>query len=299
MQLLQRPPDRLDVLGVHRPVGLGHVDPETDPIRQPFELAHVAGHRFPAQPVELGDPERLDVALAGGADLLLDLELHRQAVAVPPALAWHEVARHRLEARIDVLEDARLDVMDAGRAVRRRRAFVEDPERIVLPQGDAPGEHVVLAPEPEDASFELWEADPLAHLLEPLHPPPPVTRPTTRNASSLMQGRGVGPAVPPRLSGACGARPLTAAITAPRCHGRGPAASTAGPETTGDPVRAAARGGCSRRVSRRAPTAPGSLRPDDLRYSFPSSPLPGMLHRHLPVRAMACATLPRPWPRPD
>jgi uncharacterized protein YggU (UPF0235/DUF167 family) len=31
-------------------------------------------------------------------------------------------------------------------------------------------------------------------------------------------------------------------------------------------------------VSRRAPTVPGSLRPDDLRYSFPSSPLAGMLH---------------------
>ena len=29
---------------------------------------------------------------------------------------------------------------------------------------------------------------------------------------------------------------------------------------------------------RRAPTAPGSLLHDDLRYSFPSSPLAGMLH---------------------
>ena len=42
VQLLQRPPDRLDVLGVHRPVGVGHVDPEADPIRQPLELADVA-----------------------------------------------------------------------------------------------------------------------------------------------------------------------------------------------------------------------------------------------------------------
>ena len=31
-------------------------------------------------------------------------------------------------------------------------------------------------------------------------------------------------------------------------------------------------------VSRRAPTVPGSLRQDDLRYSFPSSPVAGMLH---------------------
>lgn len=31
-------------------------------------------------------------------------------------------------------------------------------------------------------------------------------------------------------------------------------------------------------VWHRAPTVPGSLRQDDLRYSFPSSPLAGMLH---------------------
>ena len=43
---LQRPPHRLDVLGVHRPVRVGHVDPEADAIRQPFELTDVAGHRF-------------------------------------------------------------------------------------------------------------------------------------------------------------------------------------------------------------------------------------------------------------
>ena len=86
-----------------------------------------------------------------------------------------------------------------------------------------------------------------------------------------MQGRGVGPAVPPRLPGAFGARPLTAAVTAPRCHGRGPAASTAG---AGHPAPGSGSG--SGRMFAEG-LAPGSHRPrlasaDDLRYSFPSSP---------------------------
>ena len=42
VQLLERPPHRLDVLGVHRPVGVGHVDPEADPLGEPFELVDVA-----------------------------------------------------------------------------------------------------------------------------------------------------------------------------------------------------------------------------------------------------------------
>ena len=126
-QPLQRPPDRLDVRGVHRPVRVAHVDPEADALGEPLELADVALHRRPAQLVELGDPERLDVALAGGADLLLDLDLDRQAVAVPAALAADLVPGHRLVARVDVLERARLDVVDPGASVRGGRALVEDP----------------------------------------------------------------------------------------------------------------------------------------------------------------------------
>ena len=195
--------------------------------------------------------------LPGGADLLLDLDLDGQAVAIPAALARHEVAGHRLEARVHVLERPRLDVMDPGFAVRGRGALVEDPERIVLPQLDAAGEHVGLAPELEDALLELREADLRVHRFEPPHPPPPPLAPHNAKTPRPLQGRGVGPAVPPRLPGAFGARPLTAAITASRCHGRGPAASTAGSRTSRrTPVRAAARGGSSRRSRAGLPPSP-------------------------------------------
>ena len=228
MELFERPPHGLDVLGVHGPVRIGHVDPEADPGRQSFELPDVSAHRFATQLVEPLDPERLDIALAGRADGLLDLQLHREAVTVPAAFARHEVPRHRLETRVDVLEHPSLDVMDARVAVRGRGSLVEDPEGTVLPQLDAAGEHVGVPPELEDAPLELREADLRVHRFEPLHPHRLLPRPRTRKrlvpgAGTRRWPRGTTP-----LAGRLGARPLTAAITASRCHGRGPAASTAG-----------------------------------------------------------------------
>ena len=127
MDLLQRPPDRLDVGGVHRPVGLAHVDPVAHPLGHLLEEVDVPLHRLAAAGVELGDAVRLDVGLAGEAELLLDGELDRQAVAVPAGLAVDLVALHRLEAREDVLERPRLDVVGAGAAVRGGRALEEGP----------------------------------------------------------------------------------------------------------------------------------------------------------------------------
>ena len=127
VQSLQRPPDGLDVVGVHRPVRVGQVDPEPDPLGESLELTDVALDRDPAALVELGDPERLDVPLARGADLLLDLDLDRQAVAVPATLPRHPMPGHRLVPRVDVLEGARLHVVDARLAVGRGWSLVEDP----------------------------------------------------------------------------------------------------------------------------------------------------------------------------
>ena len=81
----------------------------------------MAGHGLAALGVELGDAVRLDVLLAGEAELLLDGQLDGEAVAVPAGLAGHVVAAHGAEAREDVLEDARLDVVGA-RACRSRWA---------------------------------------------------------------------------------------------------------------------------------------------------------------------------------
>ena len=127
VDLLERPPHRLDVLRVHRAVGLAHVDPAAHPVGHLLPEVDVALHRLAAAGVELRDPEGLDVGLAGEAELLLHGELDGQAVAVPAALAVDLVALHRAEPREDVLERARLDVVGAGTAVGGRRALVEGP----------------------------------------------------------------------------------------------------------------------------------------------------------------------------
>src|SRR3712207_456164 len=118
--LLERPPDALDVVRVHRPVGGGHVDPVAHPAGEVAERVDVPHDRLAAAGVELGDAVALDVGLAGEAELLLDGDLDRQAVAVPAGAAGHVPALHRLEAREDVLERARLDVVGARAAVGGR-----------------------------------------------------------------------------------------------------------------------------------------------------------------------------------
>ena len=122
------------------------VDPEADPLGQPVPLLQVREHRLAAPRVELRDPILLDLRLVVDAQLLFDRDLHRQPVAVPAALALHAIAAHRLKARVDVLEHAREHVVGARRAVRRRRALVEDPLWRALAAAQRLREHVALAP---------------------------------------------------------------------------------------------------------------------------------------------------------
>ena len=216
VQLLERPPHALDVLRVHRPVRVVGVDPEPESLGLPLELTDVAPDGFPAQAVELGDPERLDVALALGADLLLDLELDREPVAVPPRLARDVVTRHRPEPGVDVLEGPRLRVVDRRLSVRGRRPLVEGPQRAVPPLVELAVEHVGLAPELEHPPLELGEVRLRVHRLEHLH------LPHAKRLVPLVQGRGANPAVPPRVAGT---------LTVPAAHRlpEQPTAVTGGP----------------------------------------------------------------------
>ena len=156
-ELAQRPPDRLDVVVLEGDVGVVEVDPEADPLGQPVPLLDVLEDRLAAALVELGDPELLDLLLGGDPELLFDLELDRQAVAVPAGLARHPVAAHRLVARVDVLEDAGEDVVGAGAAVGGRRALVEAPDLGALAVGERALEDVALAPAREHPLLQLGE----------------------------------------------------------------------------------------------------------------------------------------------
>ncbi len=157
--LLERPPDGLHVGRVHGAVGLVEVDPVAHPVGELDEGVGVAGHRLAALGVELGDAVRLDVLLAGEAELLLDGEFDREAVTVPAGLAGDVVALHRPVPGEDVLEDAGLDVVGTGHAVGGRRALVEDPLGAALGLLKAALEDLVVLPERQDPVFEGGQVD--------------------------------------------------------------------------------------------------------------------------------------------
>src|SRR5207248_8868892 len=129
---LERPPDRLDVAGVHGLVGVLGVGPVAHPPGHLQPGVDVPEHGLAAARVELGYPIGLDVPLAGEAEFLLHRDLDRQPVAVPAAIARDMEPLNGLEPGEQVLERARLYVVRAGHAVGGGRSLVEDPARSVL-----------------------------------------------------------------------------------------------------------------------------------------------------------------------
>ncbi len=154
MDRLQRPPHRLDVVGIQRSVGVVEVDPEADPLGQPVPVLQVAEHRLPAAGVELRDPVALDVLLGLHPQLGLHGQLDRKAVAVPAALALDVVAAHGAIAGEDVLEHPAEHVVGGGGAVGGGRPFVEAPLRRAGAPPDRLGEHLALAPAREHGFLE-------------------------------------------------------------------------------------------------------------------------------------------------
>src|SRR5947208_15616316 len=102
----------------------------------------------------LGDAVELNVVLVPDAELALDLDLHRQAVAVPAALALHRVPAHGLVAGEQVLEHTGEDVVRAGTAVRGGRALVEHPGIRALAPPDRLAEDVALKPAAQDLPLQ-------------------------------------------------------------------------------------------------------------------------------------------------
>jgi hypothetical protein len=156
---LQRPPDALYVLRAHGLVRVLVVGPVAHAFAHGLEGIDVAAHRLPAPLVELRDAVPLDVRLASEAELLLHLELHREAMAVPAGHPRDVVALHGLEPREDVLEYTRLDVVGARHAVGGGRAFVERPLRPGGSGFQAALEDLALAPQRDDVAVHRGQVD--------------------------------------------------------------------------------------------------------------------------------------------
>jgi hypothetical protein len=92
--------------------------------------------------------------LAREAELLFDLDLDGKAVAVPAAFARDMLPAHGVEPGIDVLEQPRPHMVDAGAAVGCGGSFVEDPLRCAVPAAEGLPENVVVTPAGEDPFLE-------------------------------------------------------------------------------------------------------------------------------------------------
>ena len=97
VELLEQPPQALDVLVVVGNVGVLHVHPVAHLVRKVGPLGGVHHHVLAATAViVLNGNLGADVFL-GDAQFLLHTEFHRQAVCIPTGLALHLEALHGLE----------------------------------------------------------------------------------------------------------------------------------------------------------------------------------------------------------
>ena len=102
---------------------------------------------------ELGEPVLLDLALRVEAELLLDLDLDPEALAVEAVLVALVVAAERLVALEHVLEHAP-EVLHARRAVRRDRPVHEAERRAAAVAVAQLEERPLVLPECEDVVLE-------------------------------------------------------------------------------------------------------------------------------------------------
>src|SRR5690349_2462455 len=154
MNRLERPPHRLDIGGVERPVGVLEVDPEADAFREAVPIRDVAQDLLTAASVELGDTEPLDVLFGRETELLLEGELHGQPVTVPTSLSFHVEPAHGLVAGKDVLEHPAEDVVCGRRPVGGGWALVKAPVRAAAAPLQRSREHAPLPPTVEHRSLE-------------------------------------------------------------------------------------------------------------------------------------------------
>ena len=273
-QPLEHPPRGLYVRVVVGDVSVLHVQPHASALGHGLPLADVAEDALAAAAVELLDPERLNLLLAGDAELLLDLQFHGQAVRVPSAPAQGPEAAHGLVAQDDVLERAREHVVDAGAAVRRRRPFVEDEQGRIRAGALDLVRQISLSPRFEDRRLQLWEV----HLAGDGFVPFPVAchaspskKKTPDRTSADGRCRGT-TTIPPRSAQGHSGPSRRARMRAEgcRCNGR-----TARPRLLA-PLAERSGGGSGGMFGRScapACTVPGSLCARWPAYSSPSQPV--------------------------
>src|SRR4030042_673806 len=103
--------------------------------------------------IKFGRPVLFNLNLAGKAEHLLYLQLHRQPMSVPTSLTWRIVSFHGFVSGDNVLKHSRQHVMNSRAAVGCWWAFIQGELHGAPPSLEALFEDLALFPETEDGFF--------------------------------------------------------------------------------------------------------------------------------------------------
>ena len=161
VELLQEPPQALDVAVLVSDIGVVHIDPVAHAVGQIFPLAGVFHHLLAAGGVVLIDRDLLADILLGDAQGFFHAQLDGQAMGVPAGLALDLESLHRLVAAEDVLDRPGHHVMDARHAVGTGGTLKEHIGGRTLALADAVAKHIFLVPLLQDFLVDIRQVKPV------------------------------------------------------------------------------------------------------------------------------------------
>ena len=162
IELLEQPPQRLDILVVISDIGIVEIHKVSHLLRQIAPLLCVHHHVLTTLLVVV---LRRDVLVAllvvdiglGDAEFFLHSQLYRQSVRIPASLTLHLETLHRLIAVESILNSTRQHVMDTRMTVGRGRPLKEYKLRTALTLLYRAPEHVLLSPHLKDVVIHLCQ----------------------------------------------------------------------------------------------------------------------------------------------
>ena len=125
--LFQTPPNALDVLRCHSPIGLIKINPESHSICHRCKSVNMASYRFTALIVKGSNAILFDITFTRETEFLFNCDLNGKSVTIPTSFASYIFPLHRLKAREDIFKYASFNVVGARHSVCSRRTFIESP----------------------------------------------------------------------------------------------------------------------------------------------------------------------------
>ena len=145
--LLKSPPLGLDKAVVIGYIGIVHIGPESNGVGEILPHALVLPDAFLTFLDERLQTVLLNLLLAVQSQLLLNFQLHRQAMSVPSGLSRHHISLHGPVSGNHVLDYTRLHMADMRLAVGSWRSVIKYIGLTALPHLDALFKDVLCFPE--------------------------------------------------------------------------------------------------------------------------------------------------------